>query len=211
MTDGQSKGVKLPKIVNKDEKRRAIALSCVPLLSEVGIKKLTVAQAAKEAGIGKGTIYEYFENKDDIIFEIINIHIENHDKVFLENIKKVSSIREKIKCFFYLLIDDNEFTSLHLKGYQDYLSVALSEDNKAYKDFNTSCDTFLTNNLEKIIEEAIEAKVLLAKAKNFSRTLLIFKKGLTLMKMTANDFDALKEYEQFIENFFDAFEIKNDK
>ena len=31
------------------------------------------------------------------------------------------------------------------------------------------------------------------------------------MKMTANDFDALKEYEQFIENFFDAFEIKNDK
>ena len=60
MTDGQSKGVKLPKIVNKDEKRRTIALSCVPLLEEVGIKKLTIAQVAKKAGIGKCTIYEYF-------------------------------------------------------------------------------------------------------------------------------------------------------
>ena len=72
-----------PRKVNKDEKRREIALKCSDLIHEVGMKKLTVAEVAKTADIGKGTIYEYFENKEDIIFEIINIHIEKHNKELL--------------------------------------------------------------------------------------------------------------------------------
>ncbi len=78
----------MPKIVNKEERRREIALSCSDLIHEVGIKKLTVSQAAKTAGIGKGTIYEYFENKEDIIFEIINIHIDKYHDEFEKNNSK---------------------------------------------------------------------------------------------------------------------------
>ena len=54
----------MPKIVDKEQKRREIALSCSNLIHEIGIRKLTVAQVAITAGIGKGTIYEYFENKE---------------------------------------------------------------------------------------------------------------------------------------------------
>ena len=60
----------MPKIVDKEQKRREIALSCSNLIHEIGIRKLTVAQVAKTAGIGKGTIYEYFENKDDIVLKL---------------------------------------------------------------------------------------------------------------------------------------------
>lgn len=201
----------MPKIVNKDEKRREIAQACIPLLNEVGIKKFTVSAAAKIAGIGKGTIYEYFENKEDIIFEVINIHIEKHDEVFLENIKKVTSIREKIKCFFYMVIDDDEYAQGHLKGYQDYLSVALSENNEAYKNFNSSCDVFLVANLEKIIEEAVDDNILLPNAIKFSQSLIIFKKGLVLMKMTNSNFDAKEAYENFIDSFLELLEVQNDK
>ncbi len=58
-------------IVNKEEKRRNIALACRELLLKHGINSLTIAQIAKTAGVGKGTMYEYFENKEDIVFEII--------------------------------------------------------------------------------------------------------------------------------------------
>ena len=61
-----------PRKINKEEKRREVALACSDLLHDVGMKNITVAQVAKTAGIGKGTVYEYFENKEDIIFEIIN-------------------------------------------------------------------------------------------------------------------------------------------
>lgn len=50
-----------------------IALSCKDLLLENGIKNITVSGIAGVAGIGKGTIYEYFSNKDEIVFEILNI------------------------------------------------------------------------------------------------------------------------------------------
>ena len=55
-----------PKVVDKEQRRKEIALSCLDLIHDVGIKKLTVSQVAQIAGIGKGTIYEYFENKEDI-------------------------------------------------------------------------------------------------------------------------------------------------
>lgn len=42
-------------------------------VSEVG--SLKVADIAKRAGIGKGTIYEYFSSKDEIICEAICYHI----------------------------------------------------------------------------------------------------------------------------------------
>ena len=63
----------MPKIVNKEEKRIEIAMACVDLLHEVGIKKLTVAAAA------------YFESKEDIIFKIIGVHIAEHNE---ETLKK---------------------------------------------------------------------------------------------------------------------------
>ena len=84
-----------PRVVDKEQRRKDIALACLDLIHEVGIKKLTVAQVAQTAGIGKGTIYEYFENKDDIVFEIINMHIEAHHKQFLEAVKTLETTKEK--------------------------------------------------------------------------------------------------------------------
>ena len=36
------------------------------LFSDSDITKITVSEIAKEAGIGKGTVYEYFESKEEI-------------------------------------------------------------------------------------------------------------------------------------------------
>ena len=90
-----------PRVVDKEQRRKEIALSCLDLIHDVGIKKLTVSQVAQTAGIGKGTIYEYFENKEDIIFEIINMHIEEHHKQFLEAVENIETTKEKIYLCYY--------------------------------------------------------------------------------------------------------------
>ena len=53
-------------IVNKEEKRRTIALASKNLLLEHGIKNITISKIAECAGVGKGTIYEYFSNKEGL-------------------------------------------------------------------------------------------------------------------------------------------------
>ncbi|APW65057.1 hypothetical protein LPB137_03995 [Poseidonibacter parvus] len=214
MTDGQSKkifiikGSYLPKIVDKEQKRKDIAISCSDLIHEVGIKKLTVAQCAKTAGVGKGTIYEYFESKEDIIFEIINLHIEEYHAEFLKSIKDVKTTKEKIFHFFKFVLDDSIENMKHFNGYKEYLSIVLSEDNENMKGFNKSCDVFFKAQIELIIQEGIKNKELIPESMNFSEGLLVFEKGLALIKMTNDEYDVQKKCEVFINNLFKLIEVK---
>ena len=201
----------MAKIVDKEQKRREIAISCRDLVFEIGIRKLTVAQAAKTAGIGKGTIYEYFENKDDIVFEIINISIEEYHAEFLQTIQNVETTKEKIFHFFKFVLDDSDENMKHFNGYKEYLSVVLGEENQEMKKYNDTCHIFFKEQLKNIIEEGIKKNELIPQSINFIDGLLIFEKGLVLQKMTQEDFDVTTICKMFINNLFDLLEVKNDK
>lgn len=197
-----------PKVVDKESRRKEIALSCLDLIHEVGIKKLTVAQVAKTAGIGKGTIYEYFENKDDIVFEIINMHIDEHHKQFLEAVKTLESTKEKIFLCFKFVFDDSIENMKNFNRYKEYLSIVLSDENEDMCEFNTSCDEFFDFQLRKIIQEAINKNELIPEAINFVEGFLVFEKGLALSKMSEKNFDAKKVGESFINNLWKLIEVK---
>ena len=55
-----------PKFVDKQRKTREIARVALNLFSQKGYAATSVGQIAHAAGIGKGTIYEYFKTKEDI-------------------------------------------------------------------------------------------------------------------------------------------------
>ncbi|CAM3546447.1 TetR/AcrR family transcriptional regulator [Arcobacter aquimarinus] len=200
-----------PKVVDKEQKRREIAISCKDLIFEVGIRKLTVAQAAKIAGIGKGTIYEYFENKYDIVFEIINISIEEYHQEFLKVIKNTKSTKEKIYYFFKFVLDDSDENMKQFNAYKDYLSIVLSDDNQLMKKYNDTCHIFFKEQLENVINEGIKSNELIPQAKNFIDGLLVFEKGLVLQKMTQENFDVSDVCKRFIDNLFDLIEVRDDK
>jgi AcrR family transcriptional regulator len=197
--------------VDKEQRRREIAISCMDLINQLGIRKLTVSEAAKTAGIGKGTIYEYFENKDDIVFEIININIENYHNEFLENIKDIKTIKEKVFLFFKFVLDESAENQKSFNGYKEYLSVVLSDDNQSMKKYNNKCHIFFTEQLKKIFLEGIEKKELTPKSLDFVDSLIVFENGLTLLKMTQEHFDVSILCKNFINNLFELIEEKNDK
>ena len=197
-----------PKVVDKEQRRKEIARSCSDLIHDIGMKKLTVAQVAIKAGVGKGTIYEYFENKDDIVFEIMNIHIDTYHNEFLETIKDVKSTKQKIFHFFKFVIDDSIENLKHFNGYKEYLSIVLSDDNHAMKKFNLKCNVFFNDQLRKFIKEGIDKKGLIPESINLVDGLLTFEKGLALIKMTQDDFDAKSSCELFINTLFDLIEVE---
>jgi AcrR family transcriptional regulator len=55
-----------PGTFDRDEKKTAIATAAVKVFAEKGIARAKMIEVAKEAGIGKGTIYEYFRSKDEL-------------------------------------------------------------------------------------------------------------------------------------------------
>lgn len=53
------------------EKRELIVRNTIELLNQQGYAGLTISQIARASGIGKGTVYEYFDSKESLILESI--------------------------------------------------------------------------------------------------------------------------------------------
>ena len=56
-----------PKIVDKDLKKKEIALAALDVFAQEGFETASIRQVAEAAGIGKGTVYEYFASKEELV------------------------------------------------------------------------------------------------------------------------------------------------
>ncbi len=57
----------MPKIVDKKEKRSRILETAIRVFAQKGVNNTKIADIAQAAGIGKGTVYEYYHSKEEII------------------------------------------------------------------------------------------------------------------------------------------------
>lgn len=62
----------------KEEKRKKILSAAEALFSRGRFHEVTMDEVALKAGVGKGTIYRYFKNKDDLFFELA---LSGHDEL----------------------------------------------------------------------------------------------------------------------------------
>lgn len=184
-------------IVNKEEKRRNIALSCRELLLEQGINSLTISQIAKTAGVGKGTIYEYFENKEDIVFEIITTFIADHEKELLALVDAPITTREKLFHFLYFLFE-NEIAGKHLNVYQEFLAISLSSEPEAMLVFSEECRKKFTMILDLILEAGKASGEIEKTIPISSSSLTLFATGL-IVDSRLESCDIKKEIDLFLD------------
>ncbi len=184
-------------IVNKEEKRRNIALSCRELLLEHGINSLTISQIAKTAGVGKGTIYEYFENKEDIVFEIITTFIADHEKELLALVDRPITTREKLFHFLYFLFE-NEIAGKHLNVYQEFLAISLSSEPEAMLVFSEECRKKFTMILDLILEAGKASGEIEKTIPISSSSLTLFATGL-IVDSRLESCDIKKEIDLFLD------------
>ena len=68
-----------PKLV--EERREQIVKAATKLFSEQGYYVTTIQDIAREAGISVGLIYQYFKDKDDVLFLTLKLVLETYEKV----------------------------------------------------------------------------------------------------------------------------------
>lgn len=57
-------------IGRESERKKQILISAIKIFGEKGFQNATIAEIAKDAGIGDATIYEYFKSKEDLLLAI---------------------------------------------------------------------------------------------------------------------------------------------
>ena len=183
----------MARIINKEEKRNAIALSCINLFCQKGIQKTTIEEIAKNACVAKGTIYLYFKNKDEIIFAIWDILTQQHEESVNIRIKPQMSSKEKILNYFNFI----DFEKIYDKEkllvfYQNFVSSMLIDETKLYTSY---FESFFQRDYEYVFkylqEGVIKGEFQIDDIDMLSNTIIMILKG-SLIKAKASNLEFLE-------------------
>ena len=86
-----------PRIVDKEAKKIEIIHAAVKVFSTKGMVKAKMADIALEAGIGKGTIYEYFRSKEEVFSSGFTIFFQGMKEQIETAIKSTSDPVEQLR------------------------------------------------------------------------------------------------------------------
>ncbi|HGJ65358.1 TPA: TetR/AcrR family transcriptional regulator [bacterium] len=124
----------------KAELRRQHILDCAKqVFAQKGYYEAYVEDVIKVAHIGKGTIYEYFRNKEDLFLSLLIRSLEewkravniNHNDI--KKLDAISYFRHRIKQTIVFLNNDRQLTSILLKtgfGFNPHIQKLIGEFEK---------------------------------------------------------------------------------
>jgi AcrR family transcriptional regulator len=90
---------------NKKVKRELILDTAFALILENGYSNTKIIDIANTAGIGKGTVYEYFESKEAILLELVNTKVTRDFLDVCEAMEGAPTCRQKLSEYFRLEIE----------------------------------------------------------------------------------------------------------
>ena len=78
-------------------KRERILRAAVDVFAEHGYFNAKVAQIAKAAGVADGTIYLYFDGKEDLLITIFREHTRNYLRALEQQMANVNGAEERLR------------------------------------------------------------------------------------------------------------------
>lgn len=68
----------------RDESRGKILSAALTLFAKQGFHSTSIAQIAKEAGVSKGLIYNYFDKKEELLKQLVITSVADGENILLE-------------------------------------------------------------------------------------------------------------------------------
>lgn len=157
------------------------------------IENIKVSDIAKATGIGKGTIYEYFKSKDEIIARSIIYNFKIDIINTIEAIKEVSTFKEQCNHLFHYSISSGKFIFPSLRILYNQvipkeLNSILQEDFEEILELKTQLYNLLDYVINTGIDENIINKDL---SRDYQRYVLISSSMGIINKINANHFQQI--------------------
>lgn len=84
----------------KRKNRQAILQAAIKLFGTKGYEKTSIEELARVAGVGKGTIYSYFQTKSEIFLAFCEDEIEHVHTEFAEKIHQEAPLADQVLALF---------------------------------------------------------------------------------------------------------------
>lgn len=107
-----------PRIVDKEEKRHLILEAAIKVFAKFGLPNTKMIHIAEAAGIGKGTIYEYFKSKEELAIAAFNVFMKETQIQIAKKLKKIEDPKEKLHAY---IISWNDIMDEEFMDYADIM------------------------------------------------------------------------------------------
>jgi AcrR family transcriptional regulator len=148
----------MPKIVDKKEKRGRILETAIKVFAQRGVNNTKIADIAQAAGIGKGTVYEYFQSKDEIITATFQYFMQTVGEKIGRRWHNLQDPLQKLEAFFKAWgeILEGEFKDF-LEVILDFWAESIRQEKSSQAFDLSELYAEYRATLESVLQEAIEA------------------------------------------------------
>lgn len=91
---------------NKSDKYHKILGSAGAVFARLGFHKATISQVAAKAGVADGTVYLYFKNKDDILYQYISYKTDQVFKKMRKAVDQGTTAEEKLRNLIHCHLEE---------------------------------------------------------------------------------------------------------
>ena len=86
----------MPKLGMKEFRKDQVTEATMRCIIRKGLSNLSVKEIAAEAGLSTGIIYHYFDNKDDLLLQVLKKSFQKSDEKVRNNIDSIQSPKDKL-------------------------------------------------------------------------------------------------------------------
>lgn len=90
----------MPKIVDKEAKRAEITMAAIGVFASKGFNGASMVDIAAAAGVSKGSVYDYFKNKEDLFYAAFTFFQNEVIAGCMTAVAMEGSVHDKLNAFF---------------------------------------------------------------------------------------------------------------
>jgi AcrR family transcriptional regulator len=123
--------------MSQPKKKAAIFKATMQLITKHGFHGTPMSKVAKEAGVAAGTIYHYFDGKEDLINQLYGELKEQMGAALLNEVDTQASVKDQffgfwLNLYSYFYHNPDEFWFLEQYANSPYISSTVREENARY-------------------------------------------------------------------------------
>lgn len=135
------------------DRRQAILDAATKSFSLFGYKATTMNQVAKLANVGKGTIYTFFENKEELFDEIVTKIIRDMEAAANQVIDSSNTFQENVHLSLYEMLEFRMEHQLTIKLFQEERDIGTPIVQDVIKKVENSILYIIEDKIKRAIEK----------------------------------------------------------
>lgn len=136
-----------------ETRKERIIEAATSSFSHYGFKGTTIESVARIAKVGKGTVYTYFENKEELFDEIVNQTIQHMMNVANESIQEGVAFHENIRYVLEAILAFRRNHSLIFKMIQEARELRTIQIIKTLEKIDDEIISYLKSLIEQQMEK----------------------------------------------------------